>query len=114
MILSTLEELPNQAIGQSLGVVRGSTVRARNFLLDIVASFRGLIGGEIVEYSKLQGQSREQALQRLVDHAQFLGADAVLGIRMTTSMITQGASEILVYGTAVKLIPSPGRQTQKG
>ena len=105
MFLSTIETIPGHEVVQVLGLVRGSTVRARNIALDWVASLRNIVGGEVVEYTKLQAQSREQALQRLVVEAQGLQADAIIGIRMTTSMIVGGAAEILVFGTAVKLNP---------
>ena len=103
MIVSTTDKLPNREITQILGIARGSTVRARNIGKDIFAGFKNIIGGEIEEYTKLQAQSREQALQRMIEDAQKLGADAVINVRFTTSMIMQGASEILAYGTAVKL-----------
>lgn len=103
MILTTTETIPNREIVEILGVARGSTVRARNFGSDIFAGFKNIIGGEIEEYTKLQAQSREQAMQRLERDAQRLNADAVVNIRFTTSTIMQGASEILAYGTAVKL-----------
>jgi uncharacterized protein YbjQ (UPF0145 family) len=103
MILTNTETIPNKEITEILGIARGSTVRARNFGSDIFAGFKNIIGGEIEEYTKLQAQSREQAMQRLERDAQRLGADAVVNIRFTTSTIMQGASEILAYGTAVKL-----------
>ena len=105
MILSTIEMIPGYDVVQTLGLARGSTVRARNIASDWVASLRNIIGGEVVEYTRLQAQSREQALQRLVAEAENLKADAVIGLRMATSMIVGGAAEILVYGTAVKLSP---------
>lgn len=103
MILSTTPEIPNQQISSILGIARGSTVRARNVGRDIFAGFKNIIGGEIDEYTKLQAESREQALQRMIEDAQKMGADAVVNIRFSTSMIMQGASEMLAYGTAVKL-----------
>lgn len=103
MILSTTENIPNQQITKVLGIARGSTVRARNIGRDIFAGFKNIVGGEIEEYTQLQAESREQALQRMLNDAQKMGADAVINIRFTTSMITQGAAEILAYGTAVKL-----------
>ena len=86
-----------------LGVVRGNSVRARNVGRDIVASVKNLIGGEMSEYAELQAQTREVANGRMIEEARALGADAVVTIRYTTSMIATGASEILAYGTAVKL-----------
>lgn len=103
MILSNTETIPNKEITEILGIARGSTVRARNIGRDIFAGFKNIVGGEIDEYTKLQAQSREEALQRMKQDAEKLGADAVVSIRFTTSMIMQGASEILAYGTAVKL-----------
>ncbi|MCF6308276.1 MAG: YbjQ family protein [Flavobacteriaceae bacterium] len=103
MILTTTEKIPNKEIVEILGVARGSTVRARNVGRDIFAGFKSLIGGEISEYTQLQAQSREQAMSRMCSDAERMGADAILNIRLTTSMVMQGASEILAYGTAVKL-----------
>ncbi|WP_341228309.1 YbjQ family protein [uncultured Arcticibacterium sp.] len=103
MIITTTETVPNQEVAQILGVARGSTVRARNIGRDIFAGLKNIIGGEIEEYTKLQAQAREQALQRMQQDAQRLGADAIVNVRLATSMVMQGASEILAYGTAVKL-----------
>ena len=103
MILSTIETIPGREIAESMGVVRGSTVRARNIGRDIFAGFKNIIGGEISEYTKLLADSREQAMQRMIQDAESLGADAVVNIRFTTSAVMQGAAEILAYGTAVKL-----------
>lgn len=103
MIVTTTEKIPNKEIVEILGVARGSTVRARNIGRDIFAGLKSIVGGEIEEYTKLQAQSREQAMQRMVQDAEKLGADAIVNVRMTTSMVMQGASEIMVYGTAVKL-----------
>ena len=103
MILTTTEFIPDRDISKILGVARGSTVRSRNVVRDIVAQLKNIIGGEIEEYTKLQAYAREQALQRLSEDANKLNADAVLNIRFTTSVIAQGSSEILAYGTAVSL-----------
>ena len=103
MILSTTESIPNREIDEVLGIARGSTVRTRNVARDIVAQIKNLIGGEIEEYTKLQAHAREQALERMIIDANKLNADAILNIRFSTSVITQGASEILAYGTAVSL-----------
>lgn len=103
MILSTTETIPNRQVIEVLGISRGSTVRARNFGRDFMAGLKNLVGGEIDEYTKLQAQSREEAIQRMIDDAQKLGADAIVNVRFATSVIMQGASEILAYGTAVKL-----------
>ena len=103
MIISTTEKVPNKEIIEILGVARGSTVRARNIGRDIFAGLKNIVGGEIEEYTKLQAQSREQAMQRMIKDAESLGADKIVNIRLTTSMVMQGASEILAYGTVVKL-----------
>ena len=106
MIISTVESVPDHKITQILGLVRGSTVRSRNIGRDILASVRNIIGGEITEYTKLQAQSREQALQRMISEATKLQADAVIGVRLSTSMVMDAAAEILIYGTAVKISPA--------
>jgi len=103
MVVTTTETIPGREISEILGVSRGSTVRARNVGRDIFAGLKNLIGGEIEEYTKLQAHSREQAMERMIEDAKNLGADAILNVRFTTSTIVQGASEILAYGTAVKL-----------
>jgi uncharacterized protein YbjQ (UPF0145 family) len=102
MIIITIEHVPNKEIKEILGIARGSTVRARHIGNDIMAGLKNIIGGEIEEYTKLQAISREQALERMVQDATKLGADAIIGMRMMTSMVSQGAAEILAYGTAVK------------
>ena len=101
MILTTTPTVPNKTIKEALGIARGSTVRARNVGQDIFAGLKNIIGGEISEYTKLQSQSREQALQRMTEDAEKLGANAIINVRLTTSMVMQGCSEILAYGTAV-------------
>lgn len=103
MIITTTETIPGREVIEILGVARGSTVRARHAGRDFFASLKNIIGGEISEYTKLQAQSREQALQRMQQDAERLGADAIVNVRITTSMIMQGVAEILAYGTAVKL-----------
>ena len=103
MIESTVQDVPGRKITEILGLVRGNSVRARHAGKDILAALRNLIGGEITEYAKLQAETREMANRRMVEQAESLGADAVIGVRYTTSMIASGASEILAYGTAVKL-----------
>ncbi|WP_152286384.1 YbjQ family protein [Flavicella marina] len=103
MITTTTETIPNKEITEILGIARGSTVRAKSVASDFMAGLKNFVGGELDEYTRLQGQSREQALQRMINDATKLGADAVVNIRLTTSTITQGASEILAYGTAVKI-----------
>ncbi len=101
MIIVNTEEIANKKIKETLGIARGSTVRARNIGRDIFAGIKNLVGGEISEYTKLQAESREQAIKRMVDDAEKMGANAIVNIRLTTSMVMQGCSEILAYGTAV-------------
>ena len=101
MLIVTTPTVTNKEITETLGIARGSTVRARNVGQDIFASLKNIIGGEISEYTKLQAQSREQALQRMTEDAERLGANAIVNVRLTTSMVMQGCSEILAYGTAV-------------
>ncbi len=103
MITTTTDFIPGKEIIEISGIARGSTVRARNFGSDFMASLKNLVGGEVSEYTKLQARSREQALKRMTEDAERLGADAIINIRFTTSMIMQGMSEILAYGTAVKI-----------
>jgi uncharacterized protein YbjQ (UPF0145 family) len=103
MIISTTENIPNKEITAILGIARGSTVRARNIGRDIFAGLKNIVGGEIEEYTQLQAESREEAMQRMVDDAKRMGADAIIGFRLESAMIMQGAAEILAYGTAVKI-----------
>lgn len=103
MIISTTETIPSKEITEILGIARGSTVRARNIGRDIFAALKNIVGGEISEYTQLQAESREQAMQRMIEDAEKMGADAVINVRLATSMLMQGAAEILAYGTAVKL-----------
>ncbi|MCF7832121.1 MAG: YbjQ family protein [Candidatus Marinimicrobia bacterium] len=103
MIISTTETIPNREIIEILGIARGSTVRARNLGRDIFAGLKNIIGGEISEYTQLQAESREQAMKRMIEDAEKMGADAIVNVRLATSMLMQGAAEILAYGTAVKL-----------
>ncbi|MGD8537862.1 MAG: YbjQ family protein [Candidatus Aminicenantes bacterium] len=101
MMFVTTEEIPGKTIKKTLGLVRGNTIRARHVGRDIAAALRNIVGGEITDYTKMMAESREQALDRMAEEAERLGANAIVGIRITTSMIMQSASEILVYGTAV-------------
>jgi uncharacterized protein YbjQ (UPF0145 family) len=103
LIISTTNVVPGREITEILDVVRGNSVRARHLGRDIVAQLRNLVGGEIREYAELQMHTREQATQRMIQDAERRGADAIVGVKYTTSMISAGASEILAYGTAVKL-----------
>lgn len=99
----TSEHIADKTIIEHVGLVRGNTIRARHLGRDILAAFRNIVGGEIHDYTKLLAESREQALDRMVDEARALGADAVIGVRFSTSMLAHGAAELLAYGTAVKL-----------
>lgn len=103
MIVVTTENIAGKEITESLGIVRGSTVRARNIGRDIFAGLKNIVGGEISEYTRLLADAREEALQRMVVDAQRLGADAVINVRFTTSTVMQGSAEMLAFGTAVKL-----------
>jgi len=103
MILTTLESVPGKSITQHLGLVQGSTVRAKHAGRDIMAGLKNIFGGELKGYTELLHESREEAINRMVEQAQSIGANAVLNIRFSTSSITQGASELFTYGTAVKL-----------
>jgi uncharacterized protein YbjQ (UPF0145 family) len=103
MIISNTESLPGYEIVETIDVVRGSTVRARNIGRDIFAGLKNLVGGEISEYTQLMADAREQAIDRMLADADHLGADGVINVRFTTAMVMQGCSEILAYGTAVKL-----------
>ena len=103
MIITTTDFIPNKEIEEVLGIARGSTVRARNVGRDIFAGLKTIVGGEISEYTKLQADSREQAIIRMKEDALNMGANAIINVRLTTAMIMQTTAEILAYGTAVKL-----------
>ncbi|MDI9434326.1 MAG: YbjQ family protein [Sedimentisphaerales bacterium] len=101
MLLATTETICGKTIVRHLGLVRGNTIRARNIGRDIMAKLRNVVGGEITDYTKLMGESREQAIDRMIEDAQGLGANAIIGIRFSTSEVMDSAAEILAYGTAV-------------
>lgn len=101
MLLSTTDSIHGKTIVKHLGLVRGNTIRARHIGKDILACLRNIVGGEVTEYTKLMAESREQAIDRMVEHAKNLGANAVVAIRFSTSEVMTSAAEILVYGTAV-------------
>lgn len=105
IIVSTTESIVGHDITQTLGLVRGNTIRARHVGRDIIAGLKNIVGGELHDYTKLMAEAREQSLERMLAEAQSLGADAVVGVRFTTSVVAQAAAEILVFGTAVKLSP---------
>ena len=101
MIVVTADDIAEKSITKTIGLVRGNTIRARHMGRDIVAWLKSLVGGEITEYTKLIAESREQAVDRMVDDAKRLGGNAVVGVRFTTSVLMGGAAELLAYGTAV-------------
>ena len=103
MLTTTSDDVPGREIAETLGLVTANTVRSRHVGRDILAGLKTIVGGEIGAYTQLLTESRAQALSQLEADAEAMGADAIVGLRMTTSSVTQGASEILVYGTAVKL-----------
>jgi uncharacterized protein YbjQ (UPF0145 family) len=101
MILVNTNSIAGKKIVKNLGLVKGNTIRARHLGRDIMAGFRHMVGGEISDYTKMMAEAREQALDRMIDEAEKRGANAIIGIRFSTSYIMSGAAEILVYGTAV-------------
>lgn len=103
MIVTMAETVPGREVIGVIGTVKGNTVRTRFFGRDIMAGLRNLIGGEVPEYTKLMAEAREQALDRMIADGQAAGADAIVNMRVTTSMIMGGSAELLAYGTAVRL-----------
>ena len=103
MIITTSGQVEGKKIARTLGLVKGSTIRARHLGRDIMAGLRGMVGGEVTEYTKMMAEAREQAIQRMVEDAEKQGANAIVSMRFTTSMVMQSASEILAYGTGVVL-----------
>ena len=103
MSVSTANEIPGAEIAEVLGIARGNTIRARHIGRDVLAGLKGVVGGEVESYTKLMAESREQAIARMIEHAEALGADAIVGMRIATSVLMTTAAEILAYGTAVKL-----------
>jgi Uncharacterized conserved protein len=101
MIVITSSNVPGKEVKKVLGIVRGNTIRARHIGKDILALFKNIFGGEIQEYTKLMAESREQAIDRMIEQAQAIGANAIVDCRFSTSYIMANAAEILVYGTAV-------------
>jgi len=106
MIVSNLEVLPGRRVAAHLGIVQGSTVRAKHVGKDILASFRNIVGGEMKGYTELMQEARQEAVDRMIAEARSVGADAVLNVRFATTSIAAGAAEILAYGSAVKLDPA--------
>lgn len=103
IIVVTAATITGRPVKRTLGLVRGNTIRVRHIGKDILAFFRTIVGGEVTEYTKLMAEAREQAIDRMVADAEVLGADAVIYMRFTTSVIMGGAAELLAYGTAVEL-----------
>lgn len=101
IIIATTPDVHGKSIRRTLGLVRGNTIRARAIGRDITAALRNLVGGEVSEYTKLFAEAREQALDRMVEEAEGLGANAIVNVRFTTSMVMNGAAELMAYGTAV-------------
>ena len=103
MIITSTETVPGREISEVIGIAKGNVVRARFVGRDIIAGLRTLVGGEVDEYTKLMAEAREQSYDRMLESARQMGADAVVNVRFTTSLIMQGSSEIMTYGTAVRL-----------
>jgi len=101
MIVTTTGEITGKRILRTLGIVRGNTIRARHVGRDLMAGLRNIVGGEVSEYTKLLAEAREQALDRMVEEARGLGANAIVEVRFSTSEVMSGAAELLAYGTAV-------------
>ena len=102
MLIVTINEIPGKKL-EALGVVRGSTVQSRNLGHDMMSGFRTLVGGEVTDYADMLTEARQIATKRMVDDAEAMGADAVIGIRYTSASVMQGAAEITAYGTAVRI-----------
>lgn len=103
MLVTNLEIVPGKKVGRHLGLVQGSTVRSKHVGKDIMAGLKNIVGGELKGYTELLKEAREEATQRMIQQAEAIGANAVLNVRFSTSSITQGAAEMLAYGTAVFL-----------
>ena len=101
MLITSTFDIADKTIVRTLGLVKGNTIRARHVGRDIMAGLRGIVGGELHEYTKLLAESREPALDRMIEDAEKLGADAVVGVSFSTSVMSQGAAELMAYGTAV-------------
>ena len=108
MLITTQDEFADYSITETLGIVRGNTIRARHVGKDIVAGLRTLVGGEITEYTKMLAESREQAIDRMIAEAEKMGADGIVCLRFTTSAVMKAAAELLAYGTAVKIARKEG------
>ena len=104
MIVVTAEHIEGKRITETLGMARGSTIRARHVGRDIMAGLRNIVGGEVKDYTVMLAQAREEAMQRMIEQAEKMGANAIIGTRFATSMVMSGAAEMLAYGTAVKVV----------
>ena len=102
MIVVTTEQIEGKKITETLGLVKGSTIRARHVGRDVMAGLRNIVGGEVKDYTAMLAQAREEALQRMIEQAEKMGANAIVGARFVTSMVMSGAAEMVAYGTAVK------------
>lgn len=107
MIVTTTSTIAGKKIVRTLGMVRGNTIRARHVGRDILAAFRNLVGGEVSEYTKLYAEAREQAIDRMVEDARELGANAIVEVRFSTAEVMKGAAELMAYGTAVMVEDAP-------
>ena len=103
MIVVTTEIIEGKRIVETLGLVKGSTIRARHVGRDVMAGLRNIVGGEVKDYTVMLAQAREEALQRMIEQAEKMGANAIIGARFVTSMVMSGAAEMVAYGTAVKI-----------
>jgi len=103
MIVVTTEQIEGKKITETLGLAKGSTIRARHVGRDIMAGLRNIVGGEVKDYTVMLAQAREEALQRMIEQAEKMGANAIVGTRFVTSMVMSGAAEMVAYGTAVKV-----------
>ncbi len=103
MIISTLENVPDKKIKKILGIVKGSTIRSKHIGRDIMAGLTSIIGGELKGYTEMINEARDEAIGRMVEEGKKLNADAIIGVRLTTSQVVQGAAEVVAYGTAVNL-----------
>ena len=104
MIVVTTEQIEGKRTTETLGLVKGSTIRARNIGHDVMAGLRNIVGGEVKDYTVMLAQAREEALQRMIEQAENMGANAIICTRFVTSMVMSGAAEMVAYGTAVKVL----------
>jgi uncharacterized protein YbjQ (UPF0145 family) len=103
MFMSTTHDIEGHPIVETLGLCQGNTIRSKDIGRDIGASLKSIVGGELRSYTEMMSEARQEALQRMIEHAASMGANAIVGVRFTTSMVVGGAAEMLAYGTAVKI-----------